>query len=85
VGALKLGLRVRLTNLLPSVSRLSILCAILNISQPYRPQRPVTAIGLLYIYIYIYIYMHTYTFRALGSLVVKVLGYKPEGRGFVTR
>jgi hypothetical protein len=30
------------------VSRLSGQCGILNISQPYRPPRPVTGIALLY-------------------------------------
>jgi hypothetical protein len=31
----------------PSVSRLSRQCEILNISQPYRPLRPVTGIGVI--------------------------------------
>jgi hypothetical protein len=39
---------VRLTNLLPSVSRLSRQSGILNISQPFRTPRPVTGIALLY-------------------------------------
>jgi hypothetical protein len=38
---------VGLTTLPPSVSRLSIQCGIFNISQPYRPPRPVTGIVLL--------------------------------------
>jgi hypothetical protein len=36
------------TALLPTVSRLSRQCGILNISQPYRPPKPVTGIALLY-------------------------------------
>jgi hypothetical protein len=43
------GRCLRLTTLEPTVSRLSGQCGILNISQPYRPPRPVTGIALLYL------------------------------------
>jgi hypothetical protein len=42
------GRCVGLTTLSPFVSRLSRQCGILNISQPYRPPRPVLQIALLY-------------------------------------
>jgi hypothetical protein len=42
-----LGSKVGLTTLPPSVSRLPRQCGILNISQAYRPPRPVTGIALL--------------------------------------
>jgi hypothetical protein len=41
------GRRIRPTISQPSVSRMSRQCGILNISQPYRPPRPVTGIALL--------------------------------------
>jgi hypothetical protein len=46
----KSGRRVWLTSL-PSVSRLSIKCRILNIWKPYGPLRPVTGIPLLLLYL----------------------------------
>jgi hypothetical protein len=44
----KCGRCIGLTTLPPSVSRLSRQCEILNISQPYRPPRPVMGIALLF-------------------------------------
>jgi hypothetical protein len=46
--------------------------------------RNFAAMARLWLYaLYIYIYMHN-TIGARGNIVVKVLCYKPEGRGFET-
>jgi hypothetical protein len=42
------ALQARSSDNLTAVSRLSRQCGIPNISQPYRPPRPVTGIALLY-------------------------------------
>jgi hypothetical protein len=52
-----------LTTLPPSMSRLSRQRVILNISQPYKPPRPITGIALLLLYNFI-TFHHSVTFTA---------------------
>jgi hypothetical protein len=65
-----------LTTLPPSVSRLSGQCVIFNISQSYRPPRPVTGIALLYFYSYS---IHpTRSFAHLENQFKYYLSYHPQ-------
>jgi hypothetical protein len=48
-GGVKSGRRVMLISSLTSVSRLYAKCENLDVSEPYRPPRPVTGIALLFL------------------------------------
>jgi hypothetical protein len=60
----------RAENLLPSVSRLSRQCGILNITQPYRLPRPITGIALLFTFTNCnYSYIHKQMTHRLKSVI----------------
>jgi hypothetical protein len=67
-----------------TVSRLSRQCAIPNISQPYRPPRPVTGIALLFFYV---MYLKLLVGSWPNSIFAFVIMYKsgPENREYESR
>jgi hypothetical protein len=56
------GLRVSLTNIPPSVSGLFRKCGSLDLSQNYRPPRPVTGIPFSFVSCFVYVGNKTKTF-----------------------
>jgi hypothetical protein len=81
------GRCVRLTTLPPFVCRLSRQCGILNISQLYRPLRPVKETALLFLYHIIppdsdFLIPNSFKRDRLCGLVVRVPGYRSWGPAF---